>query len=70
MTSAFLVGNAKAEDGWEVLKNYESLSGGRVGVYVENIETGQKIGWRADERFVMCSIFKASLAALVLTPSS
>jgi len=28
--------------------------------------TGRAIAWRADERFVMCSTFKASLAACVL----
>jgi beta-lactamase class A len=67
MTSAFLAGAAKAEDAFPVLENYETVSGGRVGVYVENIRTGQKISWRADERFVMCSTFKASLAACVLT---
>ena len=40
--------------------------GGRIGVYAENLSTGAKILWRADERFVMCSTFKASLAAFVL----
>jgi len=33
---------------------------------VENLRTGAKIAWRADERFVMCSTFKVSLAACVL----
>jgi beta-lactamase class A len=45
---------------------YERETGGRIGLYAENIATGAKITWRADERFVMCSSFKASLAALVL----
>ena len=48
------------------LESYERESGGRVGVYAENLATGKKLGWRADERFVMCSTFKASLAACVL----
>ncbi len=48
------------------LEAYEQASGGRIGVYAENLATGAKITWRADERFVMCSSFKASLAALVL----
>ena len=37
-----------------------------MGVYAENVSTGAKLTWRADQRFVMCSTFKASLAALVL----
>ena len=45
---------------------YERESGGRLGVYAENLATGAKLAWRADERFVMCSTFKASLAACVL----
>ena len=48
------------------LETYERESGGRIGVYAENFATGKKLGWRADERFVMCSTFKASLAACVL----
>ena len=49
------------------LKAYEQASGGRIGVYAENLRTGAKLAWRADERFVMCSTFKASLAACVLS---
>ncbi|TQF31529.1 class A beta-lactamase [Bradyrhizobium sp. UNPA324] len=47
-------------------ESYERESGGRIGVYAENLATGKKLAWRADERFVMCSTFKASLAACVL----
>ncbi|PPQ19826.1 class A beta-lactamase [Bradyrhizobium sp. AC87j1] len=47
-------------------ETYERESGGRIGVYAENLATGKKLAWRADERFVMCSTFKASLAACVL----
>jgi beta-lactamase class A len=46
---------------------YERRTGGRVGVHAENLVSGAKLQWRADERFVMCSTFKASLAALVLS---
>lgn len=45
---------------------YERESAGRIGVYSENLVTGAKLTWRADERFVMCSTFKALLAACVL----
>jgi beta-lactamase class A len=48
------------------LATYERETGGRVGLHAENLATGSRIVWRADERFVMCSTFKASLAAFVL----
>jgi beta-lactamase class A len=61
--------------GWPALANaapapleaYEQATGGRIGLHAENLTTRAKIAWRADERFVMCSTFKASLASLVLT---
>ena len=46
--------------------DYERDTGGRVGLHAENLANGRKIAWRGTERFVMCSTFKASLAALVL----
>jgi beta-lactamase class A len=49
------------------LGNYERQTGGRVGLFAQNLVSGAQIAWRADERFVMCSTFKASLAALVLS---
>jgi beta-lactamase class A len=45
---------------------YERSTGGRLGVYAHNLATNRTLTWRADERFVMCSSFKASLAACVL----
>src|SRR5271170_361116 len=48
------------------IADYERDSGGHIGLYAENLRTGAKIVWRADERFVMCSTFKASLAACAL----
>ncbi|MGY4465492.1 beta-lactamase class A [Bradyrhizobium sp. LB9.1b] len=57
---------ALAADAQPELETYERESGGRIGVYAENLATGAKLAWRADERFVMCSTFKASLAACVL----
>jgi beta-lactamase class A len=60
------VGPAFAEEAPAALRTYERESGGRIGVYAENLATGAKLAWRADERFVMCSTFKASLAACVL----
>ncbi len=57
----------KAHDTSGALQTYERDTGGRIGLYAENLATGAKITWRADERFVMCSSFKASLAAFVLS---
>jgi beta-lactamase class A len=56
-----------AEPPITAISDYERSSGGRIGLYAENIKTGAKLSWRADERFVMCSTFKASLAACVLS---
>jgi beta-lactamase class A len=55
-----------ANDAPPALAAYERATGGRIGLYAENLSTGANIAWRADERFVMCSTFKASLAAFVL----
>ncbi len=49
-----------------MLAAYERETGGRIGLYAENLSTGARMAWRAEERFVMCSTFKASLAAFVL----
>jgi beta-lactamase class A len=59
-------GPVLAADALPALETYERESGGRIGLYAENLATGAKLAWRADERFVMCSTFKASLAACVL----
>jgi beta-lactamase class A len=64
--SGLMISPALAEDAPPALVAYERDTGGRIGVYAENRSTGAKIAWRADERFVMCSTFKASLAAFVL----
>jgi beta-lactamase class A len=63
---AFTAWSALAEDAPPALAAYEQATGGRIGLYAENVATGAKIIWRAGERFVMCSSFKASLAAFVL----
>jgi len=48
------------------LGDYERASGGRIGVFARNLQSGASLAWRADERFVMCSTFKASAAAATL----
>jgi len=44
----------------------EKQSGARIGVAALDTGSGKRIAWRADERFVMCSTFKLSLAAAIL----
>jgi len=44
----------------------EQASGGRLGLAVIDTGSGERFGWRADERFPMCSTFKAALAAAIL----
>jgi beta-lactamase class A len=44
----------------------ERRHGGRLGVSVLDMESGRRIGHRADERFPMCSTFKFLAAAQVL----
>ena len=57
---------ALAEAPQATMQALERRTGGRIGLYAHNLNTGAKLAWRADERFVMCSTFKASLAACVL----
>jgi beta-lactamase class A len=57
---------AAADDVPSFLKTYERASGGKIGVYAANAKTGATLAWRAHERFVMCSTFKASVAACAL----
>lgn len=64
--SAFMAWPALADDTPAFLEAYERATGGRAGVYARNLHSGAELSWRAQERFVMCSTFKASLAALVL----
>jgi beta-lactamase class A len=44
----------------------EQKTGGRLGVYALNVETGKVLEHRAEERFAMCSTFKWLLAAQLL----
>ena len=57
---------AWGDDTEAALEGHERATGGRIGLYAENLKSGARIAWRADERFAMCSTFKASLAACVL----
>lgn len=66
--SAFLASPSLAQEvPIAVIADYERDSRGRIDLYAENLRTGAKLTWKADERFVMYSTFKASLAACVLS---
>ena len=56
--------SAARED--DAVAAYEVATSGHVGFFAQNVVSGVTLGCRADERFVMCSTFKASLAALIL----
>lgn len=48
------------------LAEIEAASGGEIGVCALDSGHGRRIGHRLDQRFAMCSTFKAPLAGLVL----
>lgn len=50
----------------ERLAELEARHAGRIGVAILNLSTGARLGHRADERFLMCSTFKALLAGHIL----
>ncbi|WP_163269113.1 class A beta-lactamase [Chelativorans alearense] len=54
------------EDAEAKLAALERAHDGRLGVAILNLATGARAGHRSDERFLMCSTFKALAAALVL----
>jgi beta-lactamase class A len=69
---ALYLRRASAKDGADAvaearLEALETKGGGRLGVAIVNVATGQRIGRRMDERFAMCSTFKFLAASLVLT---
>ncbi|MDP9898811.1 class A beta-lactamase [Variovorax ginsengisoli] len=64
---AALACGARAGDAPDaVLQHIEAASGGRLGVSILDTASGRHVGYRADERFPMCSTFKWLAAALVL----
>jgi beta-lactamase class A len=57
---------ANANDAEAKLAALEQRHGGRLGVAVLDTGTGQRVGYRDGERFLLCSTFKLLLAAAVL----
>lgn len=60
------VGPARAASFEDALAEIEVRSGGRLGVAVLDTGSGELTGRRIDERFPLCSTFKALAAAAVL----
>lgn len=58
--------DARQQLALEALREVAVRSGGRLGVQLHDTGSARRLGWRADERFAMCSTFKLSLAALIL----
>ncbi len=48
------------------LRDLERRYGARLGVFAHNVRSGRVVAHRAEERFAMCSAFKAFAAAAVL----
>ena len=57
---------AWAADATAQFKAIETRLRGRLGVAALDTGTGARLGYRADERFAMCSTFKLLLAAAIL----
>jgi beta-lactamase class A len=56
-----------ADKRWStVMKSLEARRGGRLGVVVKDLSSGQTYRHRADERFALCSTFKWMLGAIIL----
>ncbi len=49
------------------IETLEQTAGGQIGITAVNLEDGQRLEYRANERFAMCSTFKLLLVAAVLS---
>jgi beta-lactamase class A len=49
------------------LADIEADLGGRIGVFALDTGSGAEMGYRADDRFALCSTFKWVLAAMILS---
>jgi len=63
---AGIAGAASGGTPQEQLAELEARHKGRIGVAIHNLATNARLGHRADERFLMCSTFKALLAGHIL----
>nr|WP_298095621.1 BKC/GPC family carbapenem-hydrolyzing class A beta-lactamase [uncultured Shinella sp.] len=63
---AGMAGAASGGTPQEQLAELEARHEGRIGVAIHNLATNARLGHSADERFLMCSTFKALLAGHIL----
>jgi beta-lactamase class A len=61
-----MVSRAKAADASGAFAQLEQSTGGTLGVFAIDTNSGRTLGYRQHERFLMCSTFKLPLAAMVL----
>lgn len=66
LSSRPAVGQASAGPVTNVVRDVEARLQSRLGVSIKDLESGRTWSHRADERFPMCSTFKALAAAAVL----
>lgn len=66
-TAAFAAAPAFASPPPDFAPILEQKFGGRLGVSVLDTANGKRYSHRGDERFLMCSVFKMLLAAMVLS---
>lgn len=59
-------GTATAADATDALRAVEARHERRVGLYARNLRTGRVLAHRADERFALCSTFKAFAVGALL----
>nr|WP_209315902.1 class A beta-lactamase [Haematospirillum jordaniae] len=57
-------------DAVQRLSDLESTFDGRLGVFAFDTSSGAALAWRSEERFPLCSTFKAFLAAAILHRST
>jgi len=62
-----LSGCAVARSETAAFESIEAALAGRIGVCAVDAKSGREVRYRSDERFAMCSTFKAPLAAAVLS---
>jgi beta-lactamase class A len=63
--------SARADDGWseKLVRGFTEIEkerGGRLGVAVADLQSGRSAAYRGDERFPMCSTFKALAVGALL----
>jgi len=68
--AAFLAKPAFGKRRASAIVQLEQASGGRLGVFALDLETGRSFAHRPGERFKLMSTFKAVLTAMVLKEAS